>query len=124
MGSAARFSDAAALSPKPATHAGAWTAPLSTADMERAVVALVKHRGALALLALEDGDGRMRLALAFLALWRAGRMRSGWMRWGGCGSADRRDGVSRGVVRVASREAAVPVSFLGAAVALPCTRWR
>jgi hypothetical protein len=48
MGSAARFSDAAALSPKPATHAGAWTAPLSTADMERAVVALVKHRGALA----------------------------------------------------------------------------
>jgi hypothetical protein len=50
--------------------------PLSAADMERAVVTLVEHQAALApalaCLAPDGGDGRLRLARAFLALLAGG----------------------------------------------------
>jgi hypothetical protein len=66
---------------KPGGHAAGvgksgWDAPLSAADMDRAVVALVEHRASLApVLAgmpADDWDGRLRLARAFLALLAGG----------------------------------------------------
>jgi hypothetical protein len=58
------------------TGTSGWDAPLSAADRDRAVVALVEHRASLApVLAdvpADDWDGRLRLARAFLALLAGG----------------------------------------------------
>jgi hypothetical protein len=59
-----------------ATGKSGWDAPLSAADRDRAVVALVEHRASLAPVLAEvfadDWDGRLRLARAFLALLAGG----------------------------------------------------
>jgi hypothetical protein len=113
--------------PKPIAHATstrktAWDAPLSTTDMERAVVALVEHRAALtpalACLAPDDGDGRMRLARAFLTLLAGAGHLARWRRhWGGFSG---RWGWS-GVVGAAPSPPRAPGGSTGGA---PGRRWR
>jgi hypothetical protein len=59
-----------------ATGKSGWDAPLSAADRDQAVVALVEHRASLAPvlagMSADDWDGRLRLARAFLALLAGG----------------------------------------------------